>query len=205
MKGERRRKSDTRGKIFFWLGMTQESVANLMSRFRNGEREAAGRLVEMFYPQLKRIAASRMRGESASHTWQPTVLVNELYLELVKVRALRAAESDEAAEKAAFLNLAAHLMRRLLIHHSRPLSKQAIRQEFDEETTRIGGPEALQQIESALDRLGELGPQFRRIVELRVFEGMSCEEIAAREKCSLRTVTRQWTFARNWLAHEFGA
>jgi len=185
--------------------MEQETVAALMGRFRRGERDAAGKLVEMFYPQLKRIASTRMRAESPTHSWHPTVLVNELYLELVKIRALQAADSDEAAEKDAFLNLSAHLMRRLLIHHSRPLSKQAVHQEIDEDAMVARGPEALQQINQALARLEEVGPQFRRVVEWRVFEGLSCEEIANRENCSLRTVTRQWNFARNWLAHEFGA
>jgi RNA polymerase sigma factor (TIGR02999 family) len=176
-----------------------------MGRFRQGDRQAAGALVELFYPQLKRIAASRMRDEGGPHTWQTTVLVNELYLELVKVRALRASDSDDAGEREAFLSLSAHLMRRLLIHHARPLSKQAVREELDEESLGVPGPETLQQIDSALDRLAAIDPQFRLVVELRVFEGLSSEEIAARMECSARTVNRYWTFARNWLAQEFGA
>jgi hypothetical protein len=109
-----------------------ESVTILMGRFRQGDRQAAAELVELFYPQLKQIAASRMRGESQPHTWQPTVLVNELYLELVKVRALRAADSGEE-ERSAFLNLSAYLMKRLLILHARPLARRAGREEFDED------------------------------------------------------------------------
>ena len=66
-----------------------DSVAQLMLRFRQGDRDAAGQLIELFYPQLKQLAATKMRRESAPHTWQPTVLINELYLELVKIRALK--------------------------------------------------------------------------------------------------------------------
>jgi len=186
------------------MQQAQETVAQLMGRFRRGDREAAGALVELFYPQLKRIAASRMRGESSSHTWQTTILVNELYLELVKIRALRDSDSDDAGEKEAFLNLSAHLMRRLLIHHARPLSKQAIRETLDEEMPGVSGPETLQQIDNALDRLATIQPQLRTVLELRVFEGLSSEEIADRLNCSARTVTRYWTFARNWLAGELG-
>jgi hypothetical protein len=96
-----------------------------MASFRSGDHEAAGRLVEIFYPELRRIAAARMRAERSDHTLQPTAVVHQLYLELVKVKALRAAGSDGEDERAAFLSLAAFLMKRLLIHHARPLSRRA--------------------------------------------------------------------------------
>src|SRR5262249_6906260 len=102
-----------------------DTVGRLMARFRNGDHEAAGRLVELFYPELRRIAAARMRAERPDHTLQPTAVVHQLYLELVKVKALRPTSSDGEDEKAAFLGLAAHMMKRLLIHHARPLSRRA--------------------------------------------------------------------------------
>jgi RNA polymerase sigma factor (TIGR02999 family) len=183
-----------------------ESVGDLMGRFRRGDSAAAGKLIELFYPQLKRIAVSRMKRESSNHTWQPTVLVNELYLELVKIRALRGADSGDDGERDAFLNLSAYLMRRLLIHHSRPLANRAIHQRIQDDVLSGDlGRESLQQIDSALDRLEKIDPNFRTVVELRVFEGLSGDEISARMNCSPRSVTRYWTFARNWLAHEFGA
>src|SRR5690349_22087530 len=101
-----------------------------MARFRQGDHEAAGGLVEVFYPELRRIAAARMRAERPDHTPQPTAVVHQLYLELVKVKALRPASSGGADEKAAFLGLAAYLMKQLLIHHSRPLSKRAEKAEL---------------------------------------------------------------------------
>jgi hypothetical protein len=106
------------------MGTNDDSIAQLMMRFRKGDSVAAAQLVEALYPQLKRIAASRMRSERSDHSLQPTALVNELYLELIKIRSLRDADSDTVGEKAAFLRLSAHLMRRLLIHHARPLSKR---------------------------------------------------------------------------------
>jgi ECF sigma factor len=80
-----------------------DTVARLMANFRNGDHDAAGRLVELFYPELRRIAAVRMRSERPDHTLQPTAVVHQLYLELVKVKALRPASSDGANEKTAFL------------------------------------------------------------------------------------------------------
>lgn len=180
-------------------------IAHLMGRFRRGDRAAAGQLVELLYPELRRLAGVHMMRERAGHTWQPTALVNELYMELVKVNALRESSSDGAAERAAFFSLAATLMRRLLIHHARPLSRRFEKvelQEFRDEGA--AGAEALAQVEDALDRLGEINPKLRSVVELRVFEGLTTEQTAERMGCGTATVTRHWGFARQWLAEEFG-
>ena len=183
------------------MGMAPDTVPSLMRRFRQGDHGAAGSLVEMLYPQLKKLAAARMRSEANPHTWQPTVLVNELYLELVKLRALHGFATDEE-ERAAFLRLSAHLMRRLLIQHARPLARRVARQplaDFPQD-----GPESLLQIEDLLYRLAKVDPQLRTVVEMRVFEGLTVSEVADRMGCSERTVARSWTFARNWLAEEMG-
>jgi hypothetical protein len=55
-----------------------ENVARLMADYRQGSAQAARQLVEMFYPELKHLATSRMREEWRPHTLQPTALVNEL-------------------------------------------------------------------------------------------------------------------------------
>jgi len=179
-----------------------DTVARLMASFRNGDHEAAGRLVELFYPELRRIAAVRMRAERPGHTLQPTALVHQLYLELVKVKALRRASSGGADEKAAFLGLAAYLMKRLLIHHARPLSKRAEKAELPD----LPGPhseDSLLEIDDVLSRLAAINPALRQVVELRVFEGLTREEIARKMGCGTATVARHWSFARNWLEEAF--
>jgi len=182
-----------------------DRIRGLMKRFRMGDREAAGELVSLFYPELRRLAAAHMRREQSNHTWQPTGLVNELYLELLKVKALRPSDSDEEAERRSFLGLAAHLMRRLLIHHSRPLSKRSEKSELEDlPDARISGSEALLQVEQALDRLGLINPNLRTVVELRVFEGLTGKECAERMGVGTATVSRYWNFARQWLEDEFG-
>lgn len=167
---------------------------------RRGLPEAAGRLVELFYPELRRIAAARMRAERPDHTLQPTAVVHQLYLELVKVKALRPASSGGADEKAAFLGLAAYLMKQLLIHHARPLSRRAAKAELPD-LCRPDSPteHSLVEIDDVLNRLATINPTLRRVVELRVFEGLTREEIAREMGCGTATVARHWSFARNWL------
>jgi RNA polymerase sigma factor (TIGR02999 family) len=137
---------------------------------------------------------------------QPTALVNELYLEMAKLRDLPPEGSDTAAEKAQFLGLAGFLMKRMLIHHARPLYRRADKTMVPEGLEAAGAdPEALSEIEDMLDRLARIDPVLRQVVEMKVFEGISREDIAARLGCSLRTVARHWEFARHWLRDTMAA
>ncbi len=183
-----------------------QKIASLMAAFRQGDQQAAGALVDLFYPELKKLAASRMQGERTEHTWQPTVLVNELYLELIKVKNFSAASgsSDEKDEKSAFFGLAAHLMKRLLIHHARSLHRSAKKVEIsDLPELRDQGEASLRELEDVLDQLKQIDPKLRTIVELKIFEGLTTEEIADQLGCSVRTAARHWHFAQHWLKKRF--
>lgn len=171
-----------------------------MGELRAGGENAAARLVELFHPELRRLAAAQMRGERINHTWQPTVLVNELYLELRRIKSLPAAAGGDEEEKAAFLRLSAFLMRRMLIHHARPLAKRVTAVSLTEGMDLPdNGEKSLADIEQLLERLGAIDPVLRAVVEMKVFEGLSREEIAERLGCSVRTVASHWSFAREWL------
>jgi RNA polymerase sigma factor (TIGR02999 family) len=177
-----------------------DSVSQLMTEFRGGSTEAADKLVEIFYPELRRLASSRMGRERSDHTWQPTVLVHELYLELRKVRQLPPAGAREEEERDAFLGLSAFLMKRLLLHHARPLARRVTKTDLSEALgLGASGERAMQEVENLLDRLGAVDPILRAVVEKKVFEGLSREEIARQLNCSVRTVARHWEFAQFWL------
>jgi RNA polymerase sigma factor (TIGR02999 family) len=172
-----------------------------MTAFRLGDREAGGALANLFYPELRRLAAAKMKGERSAHTWQPTALVHELYLELVKVRGL--GESGPEGDRAAFLGLAGHLMKRLLIHHARPLYRRAGRAEVSEESSLDTRAESLQEVEDALTRLAQVDPRLRTVVEMKVFEGLTGDEIARQLGCSRGTVSTCWSVAQRWLQEEW--
>ena len=184
----------------------RDSVGCLMAELRGGSPEAAGKLVEHFYPELRRLASARMLGERSNHTWQPTVLVNELYLELTRIKSLPRDSSREGDDRDAFLGLAAFLMRRLLVHHARPLPKRVTKVDIGGAAwLATSGEQSLREVENILSRLGAIDPKLRAVVEMKAFEGLSREEIAQRLGCSVRTVARHWEFAQQWLQQAIGA
>ena len=179
-------------------------IAQLMEGLRQGSKEAAGQLVSIFYPELRELARSRMRSERTPHTWQPTVLVNELYLRLVKVKALNAA-GEGRSDREAFLGLAARIMRHMLIEHARPLHRRVSAVEVSDELDSKASAESdLAELEELLSRLSNIDPQLRTIVEMRVFEGSSIQDIASELNCAPRTIDRRWLFVRQWLQEQLG-
>ena len=180
-----------------------DSPARLMSELRSGSTEAAGKLIQRFYPELRRLASGQMAAERGNHTWQPTILVHELYMELAKIKRLPPGLTVDQDERKAFFGLSAFLMKRLLAHHARRLPSRVSKTELDEAIDfASNGEERLREIEDLLNRLEAIDPTLRVVVEMRAFEGLSREEIAGRLGCSVRTVARNWEFAKCWLKHE---
>lgn len=187
--------------------MSDEPVsAQRMREFRVGHSDAAAKLVETYYPELRQLASSQMRLERTNHTWQPTILVHELYLALTRVKSLPArTESDEDAKRV-FLGFAAFVMRRLLIHHARPLPSRITKtQVVDTLALANNDEQSLREIERLLDELAAIDSNLRVVVEMKVFEGATREEIATRLDCSVRTVARHWEFAQHWLRDALAA
>jgi RNA polymerase sigma factor (TIGR02999 family) len=179
-----------------------EVVARLMNRLRQGDQGAGRELVDLFYPELRRLAAAQMNDERSAHTWQPTALVHELYLELIKTKRLNPRDYGDN-ERAAFFGLAGQMMRRLLIHHARPLYRRVERVEIGAAGDLASQSDALQQVENVLAQLAAIDPKLRTVVEMKVFEGLTGEKIAERIGCSRRTVANYWNVARQWLQKEW--
>src|SRR5438270_9308662 len=181
---------------------TSDVVARLMDGLRHGDHGAGRELVELFYPELRQLAAAQMKDERSAHTWQPTALVHELYLELIKTKGLKARDYGDQ-ERAAFFGLAGQMMRRLLIHHARPLYRRVERAEIGAAGDLAAQGDPLQQVEHVLAQLAAIDPKLRTVVEMKVFEGLTGDEIAERLGCSRRTVANHWNLAREWLQKEW--
>lgn len=152
------------------------------------------------YETLRRLAANYLRNERAGHTLQPTALVHEAFLRLLKQTDITWTNEEH------FLSLAARLMRRILINYGIARSRQkrggpdAIRRPLDEALDFCAERDLnIVAVDEALAELQKVDERQARIVELRFFAGLSNEEIAAFLSISLATVKRDWATAKLWL------
>jgi RNA polymerase sigma-70 factor (ECF subfamily) len=175
-------------------------VTLMLRRLREGESDAAHRLADLVYAELRRLAASRMQRERPDHTLSPTALANEAWLRL------RDLECD-IKDRQHFFAIAATAMRRLLVDYarSRRSAKRGVRADFVSEGIALpGADEKILAINEALDRLAARNARAARVVELRHFAGLTHQEIAGILSVERRTVDRDWTFAKAWLFKELG-
>src|ERR1700690_3705869 len=84
----------------------------------SGKAGATEPLFELVYPQLRNIAGALFRGERPENLLQPTCVVNELFLKLVRQRSLRFEDREH------FYSLSARMMRRVLVDHARSQQRQ---------------------------------------------------------------------------------
>src|SRR5262245_37755455 len=59
-------------------------ITVLLKELSRGNQEVRESLIELVYPELKRIAAYYMRMERPGHTLQPTAIVHEAFLRLIE-------------------------------------------------------------------------------------------------------------------------
>jgi len=90
-----------------------KGITQLLERWSQGDEEALDQLMPLVYDELHRLAGAYLRRERGEHTLQPTALVNEAYLKLVRQRNIR------WQNRAQFFGVAAQLMRRILVDHAR--------------------------------------------------------------------------------------
>jgi RNA polymerase sigma-70 factor (ECF subfamily) len=178
-------------------------VHELVDRATRGDKPALEALMPMVYAELRRLAAHYLKGERPGQTLQPTALVHEAYLKLLKDR------PERWQNRAHFCAIAAHAMRQILIERAR--ARDALKRgggqprvTFDEGLPVTQPEQSVDVIalDSALDRLAALDASQARIVELRYFGGLSIEETAEAMGISPATVKRHWAVARAWLAKE---
>jgi RNA polymerase sigma-70 factor, ECF subfamily len=185
-----------------WESRTSPCVGDvtaLLHRWNQGDAGAQAELLARLYPELKRVAQARMRLERADHTWQPTALVNEFFLQLA------AREDLSWKSRAHFLAVASRAMRCLLIDYSRnrrSIKRGGGRLKLQIDELMLPGHDDFYdfvEVNDLLDRLAAEEPRMAQVVELRCFGGLTHGEIAETLGIDERTAKRDWQVARAWL------
>jgi RNA polymerase sigma factor (TIGR02999 family) len=175
------------------------NITALLHELEAGQPAALNRLVEVAYPELRRIAHRECGRERQSSTLQCTAVVHEAWLRLAQ------AQHTTWKDRAHFFAFASRLMRSILIDYARARNS----------TKRGGGTPALTlidtdavtppqdvevlELDAALEELEKLDSLQARIVELRYFSGLSIPETAEAVGVSESTVKREWVIAKTWL------
>jgi RNA polymerase sigma-70 factor, ECF subfamily len=187
-------------------GERLNDATNMLSRISRSdasEREVtAAMLMPLVYDELRALAASFMRLEPPDHTLQPTALVHEAYLRLIDQTGV------DWQGRAHFFAIAARMIRRVLIDHSR--QRKSARRGGDASRTMLSDTAAitpgrnldLLMLDDALHRLAELHPKQANVVEMRFFGGLTNDEVAHVLGVSRKTVVKHWSIARAWLSRE---
>jgi RNA polymerase sigma factor (TIGR02999 family) len=182
-----------------------EPVTLLLRKWGAGDKEALNQLVEIVYPELRRIAMRYLRQERAHHTLQSTALVHEAYLRLA------GKQEPNWSDRSHFYAVASKIIRGILVDYRR--AREAAKRGGAAEKLELqdapgaSGPVPVDvlDLDQALSELEEFDPQQARIVEMRYFGGLSIEETAQVLGISPATVKRDWVVAKTWIHRRLSA
>jgi RNA polymerase sigma-70 factor (ECF subfamily) len=184
------------------MGTPEGEITELLARMTTGDKDAEARLMPLVYSELRRLAATYMRGERTGHTLQATALVHEAFLRL------KGSGELNWQSRAHFFAVCAQTMRRILVDHARGVHAQKRAggmQRIPLESAMVYAEEQsgeLLALDEALTRLSAWDQRQCRVVEMRFFAGLDMEEIASVLGVSARTVKRDFSMARAWLYGE---
>lgn len=174
-------------------------VTRLLHAWGNGDVEARDHLVPLVYAELRRRAAAQLRRERAGDSLQPTALVHEAYLRLVR--------QDQAGwqNRTHFFAIASLLMRRILVDRARARGLARRSGQWQRITLHSHVAEHSPvdvdfiDLDRALTELEGISQRKSQVAQLRFFGGLSLQETADVLGISLATVEREWQAARAWL------
>ena len=179
-----------------------DRVSELAERAGRHDGAALAELMPLVYDELRRLARGYLGRERRAFTLQPTALVNEACLRLLKDR------KQDWRTRAQVIGIAAMSMRQILIEAARARNAQKrggalARVTLDEGLVADEAQTVdVLAVDEALNKLAAIDAEQARLVELRFFGGLTVEESAAALGISPATVKRHWAVARAWLQRE---
>ena len=202
MGGENVNRGQNRMRVKCPISVQSSDVTALLLAWRQGDTAALECLVPLVYDELHGIARRCIAGERSGHSLQATALVNEAYLRLVNVQRVN------WQDRAHFFAMSARLMRRVLVDHARARQYLkrgggAVKVTFDEALPVPARHDRdVMALDEALNTLADFDKRKSRVVELRIFAGLTVEETASILDVSADTVRRDWRLAKAWLLRE---
>ena len=178
-------------------------ATHLLQAIQRGDPAAAAELLPLVYDELRKLASSKMAGEGAGHTLQPTALVHEAWLRL------GGDDQPTWQNRTHFFSAAAEAMRRILVDRARRrlAAKRGgggVAVDLDEIDlpSPIADDDQLLAVNEALDKFTVLDPRKAELVKLRYFVGLSFDEASATLGIAVPTAKQWWAYARAWLTVE---
>jgi RNA polymerase sigma factor (TIGR02999 family) len=173
---------------------TNKPITDVLGAWSEGDRTALGELMELVYTELHAAAERAMARERATHTLQPTALVNEVYLRLENLKKV----SWEGRG------------RQILVEHAR--ANKAKKRGGQAERVVLESVPLLAEapaidplvLEDALQKIETVDPRLVRIIELRFFAGLTENETAEALGVGRATVQREWAVGKRLLAELLG-
>lgn len=183
------------------LGASNQDVTALLVAWSEGDAHALELLLPLVYQELRQSAARMFRRERGDHTLQPTALVHEAFLKLL------GGNPTTYRDRAHFFAVASQAMRQILVDHARrrATAKRGggrARLELEEIAISTAEPLDVLAVDLALTRLAARDAEHARLVELRLFGGLTLEETAEVMGVSVPTVKRHWRLVRAYLLRE---
>ncbi len=176
-------------------------ATQLLERASRGDAGAVDGLLPLVYAELRARAGAYFRGQPSGHTLQPTALVHDAYLRLVK------SPGSRWSSRSHFCAVAATAMRQILTNHAKRRALAQAARGNVREATLVQSPSRSEEVDllaldEAMDKLAGRNAERARLIELRFFGGLNNEEVATVLGTSESTVKREWRKARAWLLME---
>lgn len=150
------------------------------------------------YAELKPIARNIL-AKSQQNTLTPTVVLHEAYAKLI------GSENLNLQGRRHFFALCARTMRQIVVDYARSRMSakrkpdQPIASLNDEGVIDFEHPESLVAMGDALQWLEQRDPRLVELIHLRVYAGLSLDEIAPLMEVTTRQLQRDWQRGRVWM------
>jgi RNA polymerase sigma factor (TIGR02999 family) len=172
-------------------------VTQLLHAMMQGEKGALDRLMPLVQEELKGIAGRLLQREAPGYKAEPSVIVHATYLHL-----LDSGLDTAVANRRSFYRVAARIMRQILVERARARAagddgSADWRQEPFEPLLHYFDDQGIDflNLDEELKRIGQVNPRWDDVMTMRLFGGLTTQEIADELSVPERTVQDDWRFA----------